>query len=121
LVLGCCAVAASAKAGQYAMRAYDEWAQMQPEEPTEKETVKDNPSHQKSGEPKEKESQNRSNEQEGEKKDTKKDGKRENFFDKWFNMGAGSSEYKHVIKTPNTSRCVCSLTIQSWMFLIMSC
>merc|ERR1711957_885391 len=27
LVLGCCAVAASAKAGQYAMRAYDEWAQ----------------------------------------------------------------------------------------------
>ena len=72
-------VAATAKAGQYTIQAYNEWKESQPPPPAEEETKEETTTKAAKEEP-----------QQQQQKEQKKDGgKRENFFAKFFNMGVG--------------------------------
>uniref|UniRef100_A0A6U3QJ97 J domain-containing protein n=1 Tax=Ditylum brightwellii TaxID=49249 RepID=A0A6U3QJ97_9STRA len=96
LVLGLGAVAATAKAGQYAVRAYEEWKASQPEEPEEK-TTEDATFQSKD--------ENDSTKKQETKQEAKKDdGKRENIFAKFFNMGVGSKYYEGGFEDTMTKR-----------------
>jgi DnaJ family protein C protein 19 len=87
LVLAFGAIAATAKAGQYTIQAYNEWKESQPppDEKAEEETKTKT----------EGKEEGTAGEQTKEKKaNTKTDGKRENIFAKIFNMNVGSKYYE---------------------------
>ena len=87
-------VAATAKAGQYAVQAYNEWKESQP--PAEEKKVEEETTA-KMGEETEQQQQQQ-------KKKTQDTGKRENFFAKFFNMGVGSKYYEGGFEDKMTKR-----------------
>ena len=84
-------VAATAKAGQYTIQAYNEWKESQP--PAEEETKEETTTKAAKEEP-----------QQQQKEQKKDGGKRENFFAKFFNMGVGSKYYEGGFEDKMTKR-----------------
>jgi len=87
LVLGFGALAATAKAGQYAVRAYEEWKESQPSEEEIHKQQESQQQKQNMEDKNENQSQSQSN-----KKETSD--KRENIFSKYFNLSVGSKYYE---------------------------
>jgi DnaJ-class molecular chaperone len=102
LFLGLGAVAATAKAGQYASRAYQEYqASLPTEEELKKQQEADAAAADKEG------SKASSKDQKGQdaKQETKKtEGKRENIFAKFFDLGVGSKYYEGGFESEMTRR-----------------
>lgn len=86
-------VAATAKAGQYAVQAYNEWKESQP--PAEEKKVEEETTAKMEEETEQQQQQN---------KKTQDTGKRENFFAKFFNMGVGSKYYEGGFEDKMTKR-----------------
>jgi len=90
IILSLSAIAATAKAGQYMVRAYEQWKLSQPEKPPvspeqEASTQEDNIKTDKS-------------------KGADEDGKRENIFQSLFNIGVGSKFYEGGFEEKMTRR-----------------
>lgn len=99
LFLGLGAVAATAKAGQYAARAYQEY---QASLPTEEELKK-----QQAADAEKEGAKTSARDQKGQdanKQEKKADGKRENVFAKFFNLGVGSKYYEGGFESEMTRR-----------------
>ena len=102
IILSLSAIAATAKAGQYMVRAYDQWKISQPEKPpspTKEEDEASSSTQQQSAQEniKTKHSK-RDNEEEEE------EGKRENIFQTLFNLGVGSKFYEGGFEEKMTRR-----------------
>jgi DnaJ family protein C protein 19 len=94
IILGLSAIAATAKAGQYIVRAYDQWKLSQPEKPT----VEPEPETSTQEEAK------KENTASSKSKQDEADGKRENIFQTLFNIGVGSKFYEGGFEEKMTRR-----------------
>ena len=96
LVLGLSALAITAKSGQYALKAWEEYQNNLPEEPFEQESNdnKSNATHAKSNE-----TNAKSSSSSGTKSET-----RENIFSKYFDLGVGSKYYEGGFEDTMTRR-----------------
>eukprot|EP00586_Coscinodiscus_wailesii_P016966 CAMPEP_0172511942 /NCGR_PEP_ID=MMETSP1066-20121228/240507_1 /TAXON_ID=671091 /ORGANISM="Coscinodiscus wailesii, Strain CCMP2513" /LENGTH=261 /DNA_ID=CAMNT_0013291525 /DNA_START=86 /DNA_END=872 /DNA_ORIENTATION=- len=92
LIMGLGAVALTAKAGQYGVRAYEEWKASQPE--VTESSRDDSTSKQETTE----------QQQKSEDDASKKSGKKENIFEKWFGLGVGSKYYEGGFEEKMTRR-----------------
>lgn len=99
IVLGLGAIAAAAKAGQYAVVGYNEWKSNQPEEPVI-EKNKEAAAEDATG------AQQKASGDKPDEKTDKKTGekKRENFFAKFFNLSVGSKYYEGGFEDTMTRR-----------------
>ena len=90
--MGLGAVALTAKAGQHAIRAYDEWKESQPppEEAKDQSESEDSSNLNSQGKQEDKAYTERKKTQDN----TKNEAKRENIFAKLFNMNVGSKYYE---------------------------
>lgn len=94
IVMGLGALALTAKAGQYTVKAYDEWKNSQPEEgPTE--------SIGSSAKPKEEDQKSKDD---NKNKTTDSHEQKENIFSSWFGAGVGTNYYKGGFEEKMTRR-----------------
>jgi len=100
LVLGLSAIAITAKSGQYALKAWDEYQNSLPEEPVEHKESNDsktfNATDARSSETDTKASSSSAK--------SKSSEKRENFFSKYFDLGVGSKYYEGGFEDTMTRR-----------------
>lgn len=94
-------VALTAKAGQYAVQAYNEWAKNQPDPPP---PSPENKSNETEGASENQDTTKSSENTEGKKKANATNGTRENFFQKYFNIGVGSKYYEGGFEDKMTKR-----------------
>lgn len=92
LVMGLGAVALTAKAGQYAVQAYEEWKESQPPPEETKDQSKSEDSSKMNSQDKHEDKANGDGKKAQE--NAKNEGKRENIFAKLFNMNVGSKYYE---------------------------
>lgn len=106
LVLGFGAVALTAKAGQHALRAYQEWKESQPPPPTEEELKANTTSNQESSNNTDtnKTHAKDTNENTQQNTDSTSTNKRKNFFSEYFNMDVNSKYYEGGFEEKMTKR-----------------